>query len=76
MKSEAAERANLWHDAQTKCLDASEEPWLFIDLAPVLAVPRLRNLVDEFLLSLAGVAVLNFISLEMPCHFGHAWNHR
>src|ERR1700747_3363965 len=34
MKREAAERANFWHHAQEKCLEAGEEARLFIDVAP------------------------------------------
>src|SRR4029077_8426133 len=41
MKREAAEWANFWHHAQKECLEASEEARLFIDAAPLLAVPRI-----------------------------------
>jgi len=70
MKREAAERANFWHESQEKCLEACAEAWFFIDVAPILTVLRIRDVVDKFLLGLAGVAVLNLISLEMPCHCG------
>src|SRR6266446_7265190 len=38
MKREAAERANFWHHAQEKCLEACDEAWFFIDVAPILTV--------------------------------------
>src|SRR5215831_16937268 len=74
VKREAAEWSDFWHHVQEKCFEASEEAWLFIDVAPLLVVLRMRDVVDEFRLGLAGVAVLNLIFFEMPCHFGHAWN--
>lgn len=41
MKREAAERANFWHKAQEKRLEAGTEAGLFIDVAPLFAVPRI-----------------------------------
>src|ERR1700752_2451708 len=41
MKRKATERADFWHHAQEKCLEAGGEARLFIDMAPLLAVPRI-----------------------------------
>ncbi len=41
MKREAAERADFWHQAQEKRLEAGDDARLFVDMAPLLAVPRI-----------------------------------
>jgi hypothetical protein len=61
MKREATERAYLRNKAQEQCLEASKEVALFIDIAPILAIRRIRDVIDELRLGLARIALLNFI---------------
>src|SRR3954453_21329266 len=74
MKGEAAEGSDFGHQSQKECLEACRETRLFVNVAPLLAIRRIRNVVDVFCFRFARLAVLNVVSFEMPRHFGHARN--
>ena len=60
------------HKTQEECFDAGCDPRLFIGFTPILAVFRLRKVIDELAPDLTGVAVLNLVSLHMPSHPGRS----
>jgi hypothetical protein len=71
MKREATQKTNFGQHTQKGCLEPCREPGRLIDVAPILLVSRVGDMVDEFVFGLARVAMLNFVSLEMTVEI--AW---